>query len=44
MWALPKMVSFQMWKHHWRTSFKKYPAEQQYICMEDQHQTFENTL
>ena len=24
--------------------FKKYPAEQQYICMQDQHQTFENTL
>ena len=24
--------------------FKKYPAEQQYICTQDQHQTFENTL
>ena len=23
---------------------KKYEAEQQYICMQDQHQTFENTL
>ena len=22
---------------------KEYPAEQQYICMQDQHQTFENT-
>ena len=26
MWVLPKMVSFQMWKHHRRTSFKKIPS------------------
>ena len=25
MWALPKMISFQMRKHH-RTSFKKIPS------------------
>ena len=44
MWVLPKMVSLRMWKHHRRTSFKKYPAEQRYKRMQDQYQTFENTL
>ena len=25
MWVLPKTVSLQIWKHHWRTSRKRIP-------------------
>ena len=44
MWVLPNMVLLQMLKTTEEQVSTEYPAEQQYICMQGQHQKFENTL
>ena len=44
MWVRPNMVLLQMLKTTEEQVSTEYPAEQQYICMQGQHQKFENTL